>query len=131
MLTEGARALLKEPLIARMTTMAPDGYPHTVPVWFDVDGDDIVIIAVRSTRKVQHVLVNPKGSVSVGGDAADGGGYMIQGDFVVEEDPDQTWTRRLIDRYEEGEKAARDKAEWADLDIIVLRLKPVRVIKVA
>lgn len=131
MFDERARALLQRPLIARMSTVGPDGYPHTVPVWYMLDGDDIVVIAERSTRKVRHILANPKGAITVGGEAGDGGGYLIKGDFSIEEDPDDAWVRRLTYHYEDPEQAAKDVAAWADLDIVVIRMKPRAVIKVA
>ncbi|MCZ7611766.1 MAG: pyridoxamine 5'-phosphate oxidase family protein [Ignavibacterium sp.] len=52
---DAARTLLDKPLIARLSVVDPDGYPHTVPVWFMRDGDDLVFISVRSTRKVSYV----------------------------------------------------------------------------
>ncbi len=128
---EAARAFLQKPLIARVSVIDGDGYPHTVPVWFMLDGNDVVIISVRETRKVAYALENPKGAVAIGGDPADDGGYLIKGDFAIEPDPDDAWTRTLTHRYEEPEKAEQDIADWADLDMIVLRLKPKRVIKVA
>jgi general stress protein 26 len=127
---ETARAFLEKPLIARMSTIDPDGYPHTVPVWFKLDGSDIVIIAVRDTKKVGHIQNNPKGSVSIGGQEGDGGGYLLKGDFVIEEDPGDLWMNKLIYHYESGEKAAFDSADWAPLDIIVIRLKTKKVSKV-
>lgn len=128
---ERARAVLQKPLIARVSAIDPEGYPHTVPVWFMLDGDDIVLISARDTRKVAYLIANPKGAVVIGGEPDDGGGYLIKGDFVIEPDPDDEWVRRLTYRYEEPEQAEKDIAAWADLDIIVLRLKPRRVIKVA
>ena len=41
MLDETVREFLQKPLIARLATIDGNGYPHTVPLWFDVDGDDI------------------------------------------------------------------------------------------
>lgn len=131
MFTEAARALLQKPLIARMSTIDPDGYPHTVPVWFMLDGDEIAIISVRQTAKIGHIQINPKGAVEIGGDSGDGGGYLIKGDFTLEEDPGDIWMRKLIDRYESGEQAEKDFTEWVPLDIIVIRLKPKQVFKVA
>ncbi len=128
---EQARAVLSKPLIARVSVIDPEGYPHTVPVWFMLDGEDIVIISARDTRKVDYLTANPKGAVVIGGEPDDGGGYLIKGDFVIEPDPDDEWVRRLTHRYEAPEQAEKDIAAWADLDIIVLRLKPRRVIKVA
>ena len=124
------REFLQKPLIARMSTIDPDGYPHTVPVWFALDGDDIVIISARDTRKVGHLLANPKGAVAIGGDPADSAGYLIKGKFVIEVDPDDAWVRQLTYRYEAPEQAEKDIAAWAELDIIVLRLKPKVVLKV-
>jgi len=130
MLTAPMREFLQKPLIARMSTIDPDGYPHTVPVWFALDGDDIVIISARDTRKVGHLLANPKGAVAIGGDPADSAGYLIKGKFVIEADPDDAWVRQLTYRYEAPEQAEKDIAAWAELDIIVLRLKPKGVLKV-
>lgn len=128
---ERARAVLEKPLIARLSVIDPDGYPHTVPVWFMLDGDDIVFISDRDTRKVDYLSANPKGAVVVGGEPDDGGGYLIKGDVVIEPDPHDEWVRRLTYRYEEPAQAEKDIAAWADLDIIVLRLKPRKVIQVA
>jgi PPOX class probable F420-dependent enzyme len=130
MLDDSARAFLQKPLIARMSTVGPDGYPHTVPVWFKLDGDDIVVISTRDTRKVQHILANPKGAVTVGGDPGDGAGYLLQGDFSVEEDPGLAWMKTLTRYYEDAEQAEKDIAAWSDLDMIVIRLKLKRAVKV-
>jgi predicted pyridoxine 5'-phosphate oxidase superfamily flavin-nucleotide-binding protein len=127
---EQARALLQKPLLARMSTIDRAGYPHTVPVWFMLDGDELAIIATRETRKVGQILANPKGSVSVGGDSGDGGGYLLKGTFRIEEDPDDEWTRKLCYQYETPEKAEKDIADWADLDMIVIKFTPEKVIKV-
>ncbi len=130
MLDETIRALLQKPLIARMSTIGPDGYPHTVPVWFMLDGEDIVIISVRDTGKVRHIARNPRGAVVIGGEPGDGGGYLFKGDFSIEDDPGDRWVKALIYRYETGEQAEKDARDWADLDIIVVRLKPKKVLKV-
>jgi predicted pyridoxine 5'-phosphate oxidase superfamily flavin-nucleotide-binding protein len=130
MISDTVRDFLQKPLIARMSTIDPDGYPHTVPVWFALDGDDVVIISVSDTRKVGHILANPKGAVAIGGDPADGVGYLIKGEFSLEPDPEDAWVRKVTYRYEAPERAEKDIAAWADLDIVVLRLKPKVVLKV-
>ncbi len=130
MMDDQIDALLEKQLIARMTTIGPDGYPHTVPVWFMRDGDDIVIISVRDTHKVAHIARNPKGAVVIGGQPGDGGGYLFKGDFSIEEDPGDVWVKKLIYRYETGDQAEKDVRDWADLDIILIRLKPKKISKV-
>lgn len=130
-LTDEARRFLQQPLIAYLTTITPEGYPHTVPVWFALDGDEIAVIAVRSTRKVAHIQANPRGAVAIGGRPGDGGGYLLQGDLRIEEDPDDVWMKRMIYRYESGDQAEKDIAEWTPLDIVVIRLAIKRAIAVA
>ena len=131
LLTDDARQFLQKPLIAYLTTITPEDYPHTVPVWFALDGDEIAVIAVRSTRKVAHIQANPRGAVTIGGGPGDGGGYLLQGDLRIEEDPDDIWMKRLIYRYESGDQAEKDIAAWTPLDIIVIRLAIRRAIAVA
>ncbi len=127
---DDVRAFLQKTLIARMSVIDPDGYPHTVPVWFMLDGDAIVVISARDTRKVGYAAANPKGAITIGGDSDDGGGYLIKGDFSVEPDPGGEWLSKVTYRYEDPEQAAKDVVAWAELDMITLRLKPRRVIKV-
>ena len=60
----------------------------------------------------------------------EGDGYLFKGEFSLETDPEDTWVRKMTYRYEAPEQAEKDIADWADLDIIVLRLKPKVVLKV-
>lgn len=126
-----ARETLQQPVIVRVSTITPAGYPHTVPVWFILDGDELVLFAERSTQKVKHARANPKGSIAIGGDPVGSPGYLIEGDFVVEEDPDWLWTRRITHHYEPAEQAEKSLSDWQGLEMVVLRLRPTRVIKVS
>jgi PPOX class probable F420-dependent enzyme len=130
MLDSIAREFLQKPLLARMSTIDAEGCPHTVPVWFMLDGDDIVVIGERKTAKVGHIRANPRGAIQVGGDTGDGGGYLLKGVFSIEEDPDDRWMKKLTYRYESREQADKHVQEWAELDIIVMRLTVERVLKV-
>ncbi len=38
--------------------------------------------------------------------------------------------KKLIYRYESGEQADKDAQAWAQLDVIVIRLKPTTVLKI-
>ncbi len=130
MFTDSIREFLQKPLTARMSTIDTDGYPHTVPVWFALDGDEIVVISVSDTAKVGHIRANPKGAITIGGDLCDDGGYLLKGEFTIEPDPDDAWVKKLVYRYESPAQAEKDIADWTELDIIVLRLHPRAVFKV-
>ena len=131
LLSDEVRAFLQKPLLARMSTIDAQGYPHTVPVWFKLDGDAIMLIATRDTRKVGHIARNPKGALSIGGDTNDGGGYLLKGTFAVEEDPGFRWMKALTYHYEDEAEAEKDIAAWSDLDMIAIRFVIEKVIKVA
>lgn len=130
MITEEIRAFLQKPLLARMSTIGSDGYPHTVPVWFILDGNDLVVISFRGTRKVRDIAANPRGAMIIGGEPQDGGGYLFKGEFAVQEDPDRYWTRTVTLRYESGEQAEKDIADWSAQDMIIIRLTVRKVAKV-
>lgn len=131
MLDDAVREILKQPLVARVTTINPDGYPHTVPIWFILDGDDIVMATGGTTRKVRNILANPKGAVTVGGDPKDDDGkayhpgYLFQGDFTVEADPENAWIRRIAHHYRDDDQIEHDIAEWGPHDAIRLTIRNV------
>lgn len=131
MFTRKVRRFLREPRVARLATIGADGYPHIVPLYFMLDGDDIIFGSDRGERKVRNALANPKGTVVIGGEPAmDEAGYMIQGDLSVEDDADHIMLRRILRRYETEEDTASLAAEWAESDTVVIRLKPRLVIRV-
>ena len=46
------RDLIDGPNIAHVATLMPDGAPHTVPVWIDREGDQIVFLTGPGSRKL-------------------------------------------------------------------------------
>lgn len=132
MLNDAVREFLATPRIARLGTLTEDGYPHVVPLWFDVDGDDLVIISDIKTRKMKNLQANPKGSVQVGGDPGSGdpAGWLFIGDFELSKDEGHAWTERITHRYESPEEAEEHLTLWRNDEIWLLRLKVKKSIKV-
>ncbi len=130
MLTDEARAFLETPRIARLATLDSDGYPHVVPIWFGVEDDEIVFMSDRDNAKIRNAIARPGGAVVIGGEIADGGGYLIRGDLSVYADVGHRVAYALSLRYEGKTRADELAAEWANDDIVVIRLKPVKVSKV-
>jgi len=135
MLKADVRSFLESPHVARLSVIDPNGYPHTVPLWYAVDGDDVVMISDRNTRKVDFVGQNPKASICIGGGEGAGSevgpGYLFKGDCRAEEDAGGKWLRLITHRYRSPKDAEKDIAQWStELDIMVLRLVISKVIKV-
>ncbi|MBN2303186.1 MAG: pyridoxamine 5'-phosphate oxidase family protein [Anaerolineae bacterium] len=133
-LDDSLRAILRQPLIARVTTIGTDGYPHTVPIWYILDGDDLVIATGPQSRKVRNVRANPKGAVAVGGDPVNAhdsytAGYLFQGEWALEGDPDFEWIRKIAYRYRDDHtRAEREFTAWGPHQ--ALRFTIHRAIKV-
>ena len=130
MFPDSLRALLIRPLIVRLATLDADGYPHVVPIWFGVDGEDILFMSDRETAKVRNALARPKGAVSIGGDHADEAGYLIRGDLSVYDDIGHAVAHQLLYHYETPARAHELAAEWANDDIVVIRLKPTKITQI-
>jgi PPOX class probable F420-dependent enzyme len=136
MFDDPSLAFLAEVRFARLATIGRDGFPHNVPIWFDIeptaDGShDVLFVSDRSATKTRNALANPRAGVVIGGEREDAQGYLIRGTITVEDDPGQTMTHRMIDRYEAGTpRAAELREAWKDDDIVVLRLRPTSVVSV-
>jgi PPOX class probable F420-dependent enzyme len=57
--------LFIRPLICVVSTINPDGQPHSVPVWCDFDGEHVRLNFPAATKKARNLQKNPKLSVLV------------------------------------------------------------------
>ena len=58
-------AFLREPRIADLATVKPDGAPHVAPVWFHYDGEKLFVIARPSAVKLRNIANEPRVSLSI------------------------------------------------------------------
>lgn len=68
--------------------------------------------------------------MTVGGEPYGAEGYLLKGDFSLEEDSDHHWLSAITHRYEPKDLADQHVAEWSHDDLILMRFKPNKVIKV-
>ena len=59
------RDLLVRPIHGVLTTMDPDGQPHSVLVWLDADGDVVRVNTTRGRQSARNLAANPRASVLV------------------------------------------------------------------
>ena len=74
-----------------LTTIGPDGYPHTVPIGYFRSGDDIYTGGREGTQRLANIKRNPQVSILVesGGSMQDIKGLLIQGDAEIVTGPDE------------------------------------------
>ena len=75
-----------------LTTIGPDGYPHTVPLGYFRLGSDILMGVRGDTRKLRNIQDNPKVSLLLesGHTMQDIRGLMVQGTATVHSMPADT-----------------------------------------
>jgi PPOX class probable F420-dependent enzyme len=64
-LNDDAKALLRQPIYGWVTTLRPDGSPHSTVVWLDVDGEEVTFNTAVGRAKERHIRRDPRVTVSV------------------------------------------------------------------
>jgi general stress protein 26 len=124
------RTFLEQPQLAYLSTIDLLGYPHTVPVWFALDGDDLIFSTQKQRVRLKHIQANTKGAVVIGGEVSDGEGYLLQGKLRIEEDINQALRYSIIYRYMSGEAAEQFIAYSNQFENRLVRLTPTKIVKV-
>ena len=75
-----------------LTTIGPDGFPHTVPLGYFRLGNEILMGVRDNTRKLRNIQDNPKVSLLLesGHSRQDIKGLMVQGTAIVHTKPEET-----------------------------------------
>ena len=57
--------LLDKPAFAHLATLNPDGSPQVTPVWFDYDGQHIIVNTARGRVKDRNLQREPRVALSI------------------------------------------------------------------
>ncbi len=57
--------LMARPRTAKIATVRPDGRPHVAPIWFALDGDDLLFTTWHTTAKARNLHHSPWVSICV------------------------------------------------------------------
>src|SRR5687767_72709 len=64
-LPDDVRELFEGPNYAHLATVLPNGAPHSVPVWTNVEGDHLVFFTQPESRKARNVERDPRVAFSI------------------------------------------------------------------
>jgi len=65
MLDPDVRRVLDGTSIAHLATVLPDGSPHTVPLWVDTRGEQVVFLTGPDSRKARNLRRDPRMALSI------------------------------------------------------------------
>lgn len=93
----------------KLSTVRADGGPHVAPVWFLLDGDDLVFNTGKATVKGRNLARDGRVAVCVDDDRPPFGFVVLQGRARLSEDLAEVrrWAARIGARYmgeERGEE---------------------------
>lgn len=110
MTTQGGRPLLAgenaglfdRANFAVLTTLEPDGSPHSTAVWVTRDGDDLLFALPRNRRKTSNLSRDPRAAVVIWDPADPYASVQVQGTAALADDPEGTLIDRLSHKYTGG-----------------------------
>ena len=103
-------AFLREPRIADLATVRPDGAPHVAPVWFHYDGDKVLVVAEPTAVKLRNIAHDPRVSLSIPTPDDPYRYVIVRGTAEVSDDGPEELVRTMAIHYkgpEEGERYAQ------------------------
>jgi PPOX class probable F420-dependent enzyme len=57
--------LTQKKAFAQLATIMPDGSPHVAPVWFELDGKDILINSAKGRVKDRNIRRDPRVGIDI------------------------------------------------------------------
>lgn len=95
----------------KLSTVRADGSPHVTPVWFLLDGDDVVFNTDKTGVKGRNLARDGRFALCVDDDRPPYAFVVLQGRAEISDEPDEMrhWAGRLGARYM-GEDRAEEYA---------------------
>ena len=92
---------------AKLSTVRADGSPHVTPIWFVLDGDDVVFNTARTSVKGRNLIRDGRAALCVDDDRPPFDFVVLQGRARISEDLGELrhWAARIGARYMGAERA--------------------------
>ena len=117
--------ILDQKGFAHMATLGPGGQPHNSPVWYDWDGEYVLVSHTKERQKYRNVQADKRVALSIL-DPDNPYRYLeIRG--VVEEvidDPDKTLIHKLAKKYRDLDSYPYD---GPGDNRVIFKIKPEKV----
>ena len=128
------RAFLLEPgRTGHLATTRADGRAHVAPVWFTLDGDDVLFNTAAATVKGRNLRRTGRAAMSVDLPTMPYAFVHLEGPVELEDDPAvyRRWTRRITARYVPDEQVDAYTDRNAVEGELLVRLRPTTTVAVA
>jgi PPOX class probable F420-dependent enzyme len=118
---------------AKVATTMKDGHPHVMPVWFVLDGDDVVFTTGEGSAKARHLRRDPRAALVVDDENPPFAFVHIRGPATLSEDLDELlrYATLIGARYMGPDRAEEFGRRNAVPGELLVRVTPARVISEA
>src|SRR3954449_317806 len=115
---------------AKLATSGPGGQPHVMPVWFMLDGEELVFTTGADTVKGRNLRRDPRAAVVVDEEVAPYAFVHLRGQVTLSEDLGQVlhFATAIAGRYMGADRAEEFGRRNAVPGELLVRLRPTRVI---
>ena len=117
----------------KLSTVRADGAPHIAPVWFLLDGDDLLFNTGKDSVKGRNLARDPRASFCVDDDQPPFAFVVCEGRAVISEDPAELVesATRIAGRYMGAEQAEEFGRRNGVPGELVVRLRVEKVVALA
>ncbi|MEJ7654251.1 MAG: PPOX class F420-dependent oxidoreductase [Chloroflexia bacterium] len=122
-LLEGART-------GKLATTGRDGHPHVVPIWFVLDGDDLVFMLHRESAKGKNILRDLRVAICVDDERPPFDFVLVQGIAETSDDLEVMldYATRIAERYMGADRADEYGRRNAVEGELLVRVTPSKVV---
>ncbi len=117
-------------LTGKVATVRADGRPHVAPIWFVLDGDDVVFMTHTDTVKGRNLARDGRVSIAVDDQVPPYAFAVIEGTASLIDDLDEAvrWATTIGGRYMGADRANEFGERNGVPGELVIRVSPIKVI---
>lgn len=114
----------------KLAVTRADGQPHVTPIWFVLDGEDVVLTTHETSLKGKALRRDARACLCVDDQEPPYSFVVINGEVTLSEDPAELrkWAEVIGGRYMGADRAAEYGARNGVPGELLVRLRPARVI---
>lgn len=117
----------------KLSTVRADGSPHVAPVWFVVDGDDVVLNTGADTVKGRNLARDPRVALCVDDERPPFSFVTLHGRAELSDDLAElrTWAARIGARYMGEERAEEFGARNGVPGELLVRVRVEKIVAIS
>lgn len=121
---------LQHPLLMRLGTIGPDGFPQVTPVWYIYDNNRFFTSTQKARIKYRNIMRDPKIGASIDWETRPYRGLSIRGIAQFREDNIAALVKRICARYVPAAELDAMVAWVLRGQRVIIEIEPISIAKV-